>query len=268
MKTSYQYFLLVVLLTCLSVSAKAQFKWPNGAKAAICLTYDDALDGHLDYAIPQLDSVGLKGTFYCTGNSPTLYRRMGDWRKAAANGHELGNHTLFHPCLGVKADGRVMEWVKPDYDLRNYTYARFMNELMTANTLLKAIDGKETRTYGYTCSDCMAGETNFTDSLKKLFTAGRSDGNIPSTMEGYNVYRTPSWGVNSPTAQQLIAYVNEAREKGTIAIFMFHSVGGGYLNVGNEEHRQLLQYIKDNEKDFYCATFEEVMDYIKKNNKF
>ncbi|HET6557872.1 MAG TPA: polysaccharide deacetylase family protein [Prolixibacteraceae bacterium] len=267
MKKNVQIQLTLLLFTVIPYFAKAQFKWPNGAKAAICLTYDDALDGHLDNAIPQLDSVGLKGTFYCTGNSPTLYRRMDDWRKAAENGHELGNHTLFHPCLGVKPDGRVMDWVKPEYDLRNYTYARLMNELITANTLLKAIDGKESRTYGYTCSDCMAGETNFTDSLKKLFTAARSDGSIPSTMKGYNVYKTPSWGVNSPTAEQLIAYVNEAKEKGTIAIFMFHSVGGGYLNVGNAEHRKLLQYIKNNQKDFYCATFEEVMEYIKENSK-
>jgi len=30
---------------------------------------------------------------------------------------------------------------------------------------------------------------------------------------------------------------------------MFHSVGGGYLNVGADEHRALLQYIKENEAD-------------------
>ena len=61
----------------------------------------------------------------------------------------------------------------------------------------------------------------------------------------------------------MIAYVNQARDKGTIAIFMFHSVGGGYLNVGAEQHRKLLEYISKNRKDFYCATFKEVMNYIR-----
>lgn len=257
----------MILLAAFSMAVNAQLKWPNGAKAAVCLTYDDALDGHLDVAIPQLDAAGLKGTFFCTGNSPTLYKRMEDWRAAARNGHELGNHTLFHPCLGVKANGTKQDWVKPEYDLRNYTFAQLMNELKTENTLLKAIDGKESRSYGYTCSDCMAGEINFTDSIKKLFVGARSDGKIPDTMKGYNVYLTPSWGVNSPTAEQLINYINEAKEKGTIAIIMFHSVGGGYLNTGAEEHRQLVEYIKAHQKDFYCATFQEVMEYIKKNNK-
>lgn len=229
-------------------------------KAAVVFTYDDALDCHLDITVPQLDEFGFKGTFYCTGNSPSLYNRLTEWRKIAENGHELGNHTLFHPC-----DGKRGDWVKPEYDLSKYTHAQILNELHTANTLLKAIDGKTDRTFGYTCSDYIAGGIDFTGDIKNMFVAARCDGPVPETMEGYTVFKTPSWGVNSPTAEELIAYVNRAREKGTIAVFMFHSVGGGYLNVGAEEHRKLLQYINDNEKDFYTGTFLEVMRYIKQN---
>jgi sialate O-acetylesterase len=262
---SSQIKICILILGFLSAHtlSNAQFKWPNGAKAAICLTYDDGLDCHLDIAVPQLDSAGLKGTFFCTGNSPSLYNRMDEWRKIVKNGHELGNHTLFHPCLKIKADGSVADWVKPEYDLAHYTFEQLINELRTANTLLKAIDGKELRTFAYTCSDCTAGGTDFTGSLGKLFTAARSDGKIPVTMDGYNVFRAPSWGVDSPTADAMISYINEARDKGTIAIFMFHSVGGGYLNVSAEEHRKLLAYIAKNRKDFFCGTFGEVMDYVK-----
>jgi peptidoglycan-N-acetylglucosamine deacetylase len=252
-----------LLLICIPAIVSAQFKWPNGAKAAICLTYDDALDGQLDYAIPQLDSAGLKGTFFLTGSSSCLYRRMNEWRKAALNGHELGNHTLFHPCLQTSADGTKFEWVKPEYDLGNYNLAQLLRELKTENTLLKAIDGQEIRTYGYTCSDYTVGGILFIDSLKSIFYAARGDGNIPESMKDYNVYKTPSWGVIDNSADELIAYINNARDKGTIAIFMFHSVGGGYLNTGAAQHRKLLEYISKNRKDFYCATFKEVMGYIK-----
>jgi hypothetical protein len=255
--------LICLVLIGIPAFTNAQFKWPNGAKAAICLTYDDALDGQLNYAIPQLDSVGLKGTFFCTGSSSCLYRRMNEWRKAAKNGHELGNHTLFHPCLRNRLDGTKFEWVKPEYDLANYNIAQLFNELRTANTLLKAIDGQELRTYGYTCSDCIVGGISFIDSLKSIFTAARDDGPIPESMKGYNIFKAPSWPVKDNSSDELIAYVNQARDKGTIAIFMFHSVGGGYLNTGAEQHRKLLDYISRNKKDFYCATFKEVMDYIK-----
>src|SRR5210317_1324498 len=98
MKGLVFYFSIVLLIV--TFNSNAQFKWPNGKKAAVVFTYDDGLDGHLDVAVPQLDEFGFKGTFYCTGNSPSLYNRLDEWRQIAKNGHELGNHTLFHPCDG------------------------------------------------------------------------------------------------------------------------------------------------------------------------
>ncbi|QGY43832.1 polysaccharide deacetylase family protein [Maribellus comscasis] len=236
----------------------AQFQWPDGAKAAVCFTYDDGLDCHLDVAVPQLDEFELKGTFYCTGNSTSLFNRMEEWREIVRKGHELGNHTLFHPCDGNKGD-----WVKPEYDLNNYTPDQIIAELKTANTLLKAIDGKEKRTYGYTCSNTVAGGEDFTDDIQSLFIGARCDGPIPETMKGYDVYKTPSFAVVDLSADEMIEAVESARKKGTIVVFMFHSVGGGYLNVDAGEHRKLLEYIAENKDDYYNATFGEVMEYIK-----
>lgn len=253
-------FVFLMIFMTISVNTNAQFKWPDGKKAAVVFTYDDGLDCHLDVAVPQLDEFGFKGTFYCTGNSQSLYKRLEEWRQIANNGHELGNHTLFHPC-----DGKRFDWVKPEYDLNSYTTDQLIAELNVANTLLKAIDGKTDRTFGYTCSDYVAGGKDFTGEIEKLFTGARCDGLMPETMQSYNVYKTPSWMAVDPTAGQLIEYVEKAREKGTIAVIMFHSVGGGYLNVGADEHRKLLEFVKNNEKDFYTGTFLEVMNYIKQN---
>jgi peptidoglycan hydrolase-like amidase len=44
---------------------------------------------------------------------------------------------------------------------------------------------------------------------------------------------------------------------------MFHSVGGGYLNVSKEAHRELLAYLKSNEDVIWTDTFMNVMKYIK-----
>ncbi|MDX1283737.1 MAG: polysaccharide deacetylase family protein [Draconibacterium sp.] len=241
-----------------SINLFAQFNWPDGATAAVVFTYDDGLDCHLDVAVPQLEEFGLKGTFYCTGKSQSLFKRVEDWREMTKKGHELGNHTLFHPC-----DGKKFDWVKPEYDLNKYTVEQLLAELRTANTLLTAVDGKEERSFAYTCSNYIAGGKDFTEEIKAMFPAARCDGLIPESMEGYMTWKAPSWCVSDHSTEELIAYVEKAKENGTIAVFMFHSVGGGYLNVGAEEHRKLLQYIKDNQKDFYCDTFLEVMKYIK-----
>lgn len=252
--------LISLVFLMVSMISNAQFRWPDGKKAAVVFTYDDALDCHLDVAVPQLDQFGFKGTFYCTGNSPALFNRTEEWRKIAQTGHELGNHTLFHPCNGEQFD-----WVKPEYNLNKYTIEQLIADLKTASTLLKAIDGKKERTFAYTCSNISIGENDFSDEIQPLFTAARADGPVPQTMTGYNIYKSPSWMVENRKAEEMIDYLNEAKAKGTIAVFMFHSVGGGYLNVDAEEHRKLLEYIKKNESDFYTGTFQEVMKYIEQN---
>src|SRR5882672_5236256 len=97
------------LLVSLCSLAQSSLVW-NGKKCAVVITYDDAYNQQLDNAVPVLDSLGLKATFYITAFSTSIQTRMNDWKKLAMNGHELGNHTLFHPCLG----GKGREWVKAD----------------------------------------------------------------------------------------------------------------------------------------------------------
>ena len=129
---SYNYKLnlkigfIVFAVSVLSVQKiYAQGVWQDQKKCAVCLTYDDGIDIDLDNVIPVLDSLGLKATFYVPGNSTSLNKRMDEWRAVAKEGHELGNHTLFHPCFG-KSMNRA--WVTADNDLDNYTMQRMVNE--------------------------------------------------------------------------------------------------------------------------------------------
>ena len=89
------------------------FPWPDGQRAAVSLSYDDAVPSQLDNAIPALDRHGLKGTFYLILAAETVRERLEEWRAAARSGHELGNHSLFHQC---SARGAGREWVKPEQD--------------------------------------------------------------------------------------------------------------------------------------------------------
>ena len=254
-------YVLVILATVefsYAQDSENNFKWPKNKKAAVCLTFDDGQDSHLDNAIPILDSFNMKATFYCPGNKESLHNRTPEWKKIVENGHELGNHSLFHPC-----DGRLFDWVLPEYDLNNYSRAQIRMELYTSNTLLKAVDGKTNRTYGYPCSNFkVQGDSTYVDIVKQQFSAARSDGPIPNTMQNIDINFMPSWCVESHTGKELIAYVEEARKKGTIATFMFHSVGGGYLNVSNEALQELLIYLKENEEDYWVDTFYNVTNYI------
>jgi len=235
--------------------AQSEFSWPGNARAAVCLTYDDGLDCHVDIVAPALEQHGLRGTFYVTGTSPSLYHRMEEWRGMAERGHELGNHTLFHPCHREGND-----WVRPEYDLDNYTFPQLMNELRVANSLLKAVDGKEERTFAYTCTHTTIAGISFVDSIRTMFLAARGGGAIPDRMEEIDIHNVPSWMAVDRTGADLISYVEQAVEKGTLAVIMFHSVGGGYLNVSEEAHEQLLGYLEQHRGEIWTAPFREVME--------
>ena len=104
-------------------NAQISTTW-NGKSCAVVLTYDDGLNIDLSNVIPALDSLGLKGTFYISDYFYGLNAQIDGWRKAAAEGHELGNHTIWHPCDG-SLPGR--SFVKPDYDLATYDVTRMGN---------------------------------------------------------------------------------------------------------------------------------------------
>jgi peptidoglycan/xylan/chitin deacetylase (PgdA/CDA1 family) len=84
--------LMLALAAGAPAAAQTAFAWPKGKRAAIVLTYDDAMPSQLAVAIPQLDAAGLKGTFFLDADSLTPAEIL-RWRGAARRGHELGNHS-------------------------------------------------------------------------------------------------------------------------------------------------------------------------------
>ncbi len=235
----------------------------KGKKAAVVITYDDAINEHLDNAIPVLDSLGLKATFYISGFSSSMQTRLKDWQKIAANGHELGNHTLFHPCMGG-TPGR--EWVRPDYDLSKYTIPRILDEIRATNVLLQAMDGKTERTFAFTCGDTKIGDSSFTPLLTKDFVAMRNVRAQMHRVEQVDLNDVDCFVVNGETGDQLIEWVKKAIETQSLLVVLFHGVGGGNgLNVSLPAHLQFLQYLKQIEKEIWVAPMIEVADYIKQN---
>ena len=74
----------------------------------------------------------------------------------------------------------------------------------------------------------------------------------------------PSWSVDNNSGKELIDNVEEARQKGTIAVFMFHSVGGGYLNTSTEALEELLIYLDNNKQDYWIDTFYNITKHVSK----
>lgn len=233
----------------------------HGKKCAVVLTYDDAVPEQLDNALPALDSLGLKASFYITAFNAGCKERITEWKKAAANGHELGNHTLFHPCLG-NSKGR--EWVSPETDMSRYTVKRMENEIRMTNVFLQALDGSKQRTFAFTCGDTKIGDSAFINGLKNDFIAARSVRGEMHTIDQVDLYDIDCFVVNGETGTQMIQWVKKAVANNALLVILFHGVGGGHpIDVSSNAHSTLLHYLKQNEKDIWVAPLVEVATHIK-----
>jgi sialate O-acetylesterase len=241
-------------------NAQSGASW-NNKKCAVALTYDDALNVHPDNAIPVLDSLKLKATFYLCNYNGVLSKRIDDWRRIAKNGHELANHTYYHPCTG-KIAGR--EFVSAKYDLSTYSIDRITDEIRMNNTLLKAIDGKDKRTFAYPCGDTKIGDSFYLAPLKDDFIGARGTKSEMLKLDQVDLYNIGCYVINGQSGQQLIDLVKKAMSTNTFLVFLFHGVGGEHsLNVSLPAHRELLQFLNQNQKDVWVAPLIDIAQYIK-----
>lgn len=237
--------------------AKAM-QWPHHKKATIVLTYDDALLSQLNVAVPQLERAGLKATFFLT--SDLDYRTLPRWRAVAKNGFELGNHTVYHPCMST-TDNPVSS--------ATYTPYGMIREIEVMNCLLFAIDGRTTRTFAYPCTDTMAGGRSYVDTLRlyKSVKYARLGGDeqtaVITDFDHLDSLRVPSLGLeDSSSAELLINFVKRVERSGGMGIIMFHGVGGDYITTSAAVHQQLLDYLVENKESIWVPTFQDAMDYV------
>ena len=254
--------LIVLALALWPLAAAARpFAWPAGRQAAIALTYDDALQSDLDVAIPQLNEAGFRGTFFLKADN-VFPRDIERWRAASRAGHELGNHSVNHPCPRAMLPGR------DHYATESYDAQIMLSEIRVDNALLAAIDGDRRRTYSYPCSQTLVGGRDYIPALRAscLIRYARNGGDpwrsIVTDTVGLDLLDVPSWGpVDHPDGPALIAYVERVRASGGFGVLQFHGVGGDYLDVSAEAHRQLLAYLRAH-PEIWVVRFQDLMDHV------
>ena len=120
-------------------------------------------------ALPLLQRLGVRATFFVLPGA--LDRDPGPWREALAAGHEIGNHTVNHPCSANFPWSRA----RP---LEQLTLADFSRELDDAERRIEDTLGVTPRVFAYPCGSSFVGRGRETRSLVPLvterFLAGRT----------------------------------------------------------------------------------------------
>jgi len=242
----------------------SNFAWPSDAQCALSLTYDDAIPAHPNLVAPALELHGLRGTFYAVLRpSSDIFARPEAWAALAAAGHEIGNHSLFHPC---RMPDSPFPWLDPAYNLCDYAPARLHDELAVANSILRLIDGRPDRTYGATCCHTTIGraphEQSMSPVLDSLFTAVR--GNLTNRPEvpakGINRLNVGCIGADGKSLDELIAIVESARTVGGWAVLCAHGVGpeSHSLHLDINVHESFVAWLAQQRASVWTAPFRDV----------
>ena len=237
--------------------AAADFSWPNGARAAVSLTYDDGYDSHLDAVAPVLDALSLKATFFLTVQN--MQGRLADWKALARHGHEIGNHTMTHPCV-----------------LGGYSADRFLEkEIQPAEQYFDGnLGGSHPRCFAYPCGfeGLGRGKTilrvrRYETVLRKTFLAARTVDGPPNDprqvlreryfLNGFE----PTYDVDS--THLAAAYLRRAMDRGHWAILVFHQVLDSRKSEGDTSkavHRAILEQIT--RQPLWCAPMRTVFSHV------
>jgi len=242
-----------------AATAPAPFAWPGGARAAVSLTYDDALDSQIANAVPALKAAGFKATFFLTKDN--IGPALGDWVRVARAGHEIGNHTISHPC-GLQA----------------YSPASFArDELIPMQEWLDLNFGpSHQRLYAYPCSVTDLGPGGPNAQLVRyeallrsigIRAARDSDGDSPNSVAHARAhpYRLRASAVTYETDDpgDAIAYVQQAMAAGAWAILVFHEilpVRAGEGDASIRTHTAILDWLRG--QPVWCAPMGQVLDAI------
>jgi peptidoglycan/xylan/chitin deacetylase (PgdA/CDA1 family) len=256
------YLVLLSISPCLEIStlfAADSFNWPEGRKAAVSLTFDDARKSMLDVAIPLLDQYDVKATFYVLPKS--IKKRLSDWQDAVISGHEIGNHSMTHPC----------RCITKYRNLENYTLERMANELDVSNQAIEKMLGVTPVSFAYPCGHNYVGRgknaQSYVPIVAQKFLTGRSwldeFDNNPSYCDFSNLMGR---SFDDLDFNQVKAMIDSAKEKGYWLILAGHEVGNaGDQVVYTETLKAICEYANDPANGIWIAPVTEVASYIAAN---
>ncbi len=239
----------------------SSFSWPAGVHAALSLTFDDARASQLDVAIPILDARGAKATFYVSPEP--MEKRLDGWRAALAAGHEIGNHTLSHPCSAN------FSWSRGNA-LEDYTLARIEAEIDGASERIEALLGVTPRTFAYPCGQKFVGRGKAVASYVPLvatrFIAARGAyDEQPNAVDVFDLAQAFGLDADHQTLAEQKARLDRALEIGGWIILFAHEVAPA--GTPNAMPADVLEGVIDyaRSRGFRIDSVAAIAEYVARN---
>ena len=263
-----QFHPIFMLLICLlvfgwavaakqTVTQSPTFTWSNEQRGAISLTFDDARLSQIDVGMAALAKHDVKATFYVQPGN--VEKRLDGWKKMAAAGHEIANHTVNHPCSGN------FPWAR-NKAIEDYTLQKMHDELTEANTRIEALLSVKPVSYAYTCGHTFIGRGLDTRSyiplVASLFLTGRAAYNeTPNDPLFCDFAQLASIDMDAKPFEQLLPILEQTRKQNGWLILMGHEINkDGAQTTRLETLEKLVAYAHENQ--LWNAPVATIAKYI------
>jgi peptidoglycan-N-acetylglucosamine deacetylase len=236
------------------------FRWPNEKRAAVSLSFDDARASQIDTGLALLNEHHVKVTFFVQAEN--ISHRLEGWKKAAADGHEIGNHSMTHPCTGNYAFSRHNA-------LEDYSLQRMAAQLDEANAEIQRLLGIKPRTFAYPCGQKFVGRgvdvKSYVPLVAERFLVGRGyldeSPNDPAFCDLAQAMGTPFDDLNF---EQMKKVVDQAAKDGRWVIFVGHEIGQrGYQVTDAAALAALCDYLRNPASGMWLSTVGEIGEYVR-----
>jgi len=255
-----QLFLYILIFSVAFAQAQPSFKWPEGKQAAISLSFDDARESQVLIGTNLLDQFGVKATFYVVPSS--VKNQLAGWKNAVKNGHEIGNHSLTHPCTGNFGWSRKNALEDKTLEIMNY-------ELTECNKQIKELLQVDSKVFAYPCGQKYVGSGVDTKSyvplVATLFQSGRGwMDEAPNDPMYCNFSQLTCIEMDGKTFDQLLPLINDAKKNGQWLVFGGHEINtDGNQTTRVETLRKLMEYVKDPTHGIWIEPVGTVSNYVK-----
>lgn len=256
--------LLILFVTVLSYSQTTTFKWPDGKKAAVSLSFDDGRSSQVKGGTTLLDQFDVKATFYVVPNA--VRQNLNEWKNAVASGHEIANHSLKHPCSGN------FPWARATA-LEDYTIQQMHDELGQANKEIRELLGVECTEFAYPCGQTFVGRGKETKSYVPVVASSFSSGrlwlseaaNDPTYCDFAQLTGVESDGKDF---EQILPLIETAVKNGQWLVLAGHEMNeSGSQTTRLSMLKKLLEYAQDPAHGIWIAPVGTVREYVEGNRK-
>jgi len=155
-----------------------------------------------------------------------MQQRLDAWRKAVSGGHEIGNHSIHHPCSGNFCWSR-------EHALEDYTLEQMEAELLEANRQIEQLLGVRPRTFAYPCGQTYVGRGENTRSyvpiVAKHFLVGRGYMAESATDPAYcDLAQVMTRGIDTLSFEQVRPWLDSTLQQGHWLNLAGHEISGDH----------------------------------------